>query len=56
MSVSLIFYIVGVEILKEMIEEDILYVIEDYRVVVRNVIVVGFDGVEVYGGNGYLFD
>lgn len=36
--------------------EEILAIVEDYRVAARNAIAAGFDGVEVHGANGYLID
>lgn len=36
--------------------EDIKVVVEEYCVVVCNVVDVGFDGIELYLVNGYLFN
>ncbi|TPW31759.1 alkene reductase [Martelella alba] len=35
---------------------EISEIISDYRKAARNAMAAGFDGVEVYGGNGYLID
>lgn len=35
---------------------DLKVIIEEYVMVVKNVIVVGFDGVELYVVNGYLLE
>lgn len=36
--------------------DELLGIVCDFWKVVVNVIVVGFDGVEIYGVNGYLLD
>lgn len=43
-------------ILREVMKEDIVEVINGFVNMVKYVKVVGFDGVEIYGVNGYLFD
>lgn len=44
------------EVLKVMMLDDIKCIVEDYKKVVINVKVVGFDGVEVYVVNGYFIN
>ncbi|MGK3124137.1 alkene reductase [Candidatus Pantoea formicae] len=41
---------------REMTDQDIHQVINEYRQAAINAIDAGFDGVEVHGGNGYLVD
>ena len=47
---------VPVETPKEMTQEDINQVIEEFRIGAKNAIEAGFDGVEIHGANGYLID
>ncbi|TMM30016.1 alkene reductase [Polaribacter aestuariivivens] len=47
---------VPVEEPREMTQEDINQVIEEFRVGAKNAIEAGFDGVEIHGANGYLID
>ncbi|QTD38902.1 alkene reductase [Polaribacter batillariae] len=47
---------VPVETPKEMTQQDINQVIEEFRVGAKNAIEAGFDGVEIHGANGYLID
>ena len=41
---------------REMTQEDIHQVIEEFRQGAANAIAAGFDGVEIHGANGYLID
>lgn len=41
---------------RELSEEEIIQIIDDYRQAAKNAIEAGFDGVEVHAGNGYLID
>ena len=41
---------------REMTNEDITQVIEEFRQGAANAIAAGFDGVEIHGANGYLID
>lgn len=47
---------VGCPLPREMTEQDIQTVINEYRQAAINAIQAGFDGIEVHGGNGYLVD
>ncbi|QNM84725.1 alkene reductase [Polaribacter pectinis] len=47
---------VPVEEPREMTQEDINQVIEEFRIGAKNAIEAGFDGVEIHGANGYLID
>ncbi|QTE21690.1 alkene reductase [Polaribacter cellanae] len=47
---------VPVEEPREMTQEDINGVIEEFRIGAKNAIEAGFDGVEIHGANGYLID
>ncbi|MCG8490894.1 MAG: alkene reductase [Sneathiellales bacterium] len=44
------------EMPKELNEEEIKEIVEQYRQAAINCLRAGFDGVEVHGGNGYLID
>lgn len=39
-----------------MTQEDIVQVIEEFRVAAKNAMLAGFDGVELHAANGYLID
>ncbi|WP_435237719.1 alkene reductase [Psychromonas sp. PT13] len=41
---------------KEITEEDITQLVNDYAQAAKNAIEAGFDGVEIHGANGYLID
>ena len=41
---------------KALSKEEILVLIEDYKLASKNAIEAGFDGVEIHGANGYLID
>ncbi|KAL5048104.1 hypothetical protein BDW71DRAFT_206045 [Aspergillus fruticulosus] len=41
---------------KELTEEDIRALIQDFATAAKNAIKAGFDGVEIHGANGYLVD
>ncbi|KAL2782985.1 hypothetical protein BJX66DRAFT_350036 [Aspergillus keveii] len=41
---------------REMTEEDIQGIIEDFATAAKNAVEAGFDGVEIHGANGYLVD
>ena len=41
---------------RELSQQDIKGIIQDYRRAARNAIKAGFDGIEIHGGNGYLID
>ncbi|QKJ23633.1 alkene reductase [Poseidonibacter lekithochrous] len=47
---------IPVEEPKEMSNDDITQVIEEFRIAAKNAIEAGFDGVEIHGANGYLLD
>ncbi|MGJ8684230.1 MAG: alkene reductase [Nonlabens sp.] len=47
---------IPVEEPREMNQDDINQVIEEFRIGAKNAIEAGFDGVEIHGANGYLID
>jgi N-ethylmaleimide reductase len=47
---------IPVETPREMNNNDLYQVIEEFRQAARNAIDAGFDGVEIHGANGYLLD